>query len=82
MYLVVETPTTPCDAFFFPDRFRSMPLKTEIPPHGIVQKESFVESCDFSLVAKRTEKDVMRNLIKQKCSAKRPHTMENRARDV
>jgi hypothetical protein len=23
--------------------------RTEIPPHGIVQKESFVESCDYSL---------------------------------
>jgi hypothetical protein len=50
-YLVVETPTTPCDAFFSLTGFRSMSVedRTEIPPHGIVQKESFVESCDCSL---------------------------------
>jgi hypothetical protein len=33
-----------------------MPLKTEIPPHGIVQKESFVESCDYSLGRRKGRK--------------------------
>jgi len=64
-----------------------MPLKTEIPPHGIVQKESLLNRVTFNPLSSqkitRTEKGgVMRNLLKQKCSAKRPHTMDHRARDV
>jgi hypothetical protein len=46
-YLVVETPTTPCDAFFFPDQISVNAVEDRNSPTWYRAKGVIVESCDF-----------------------------------